>query len=434
MLVTAFADRSVAGTPIRVSGARRLLETCTLNAYTALKPDIASGSGTAGVSSLEAADAALLVRRARDLTARLAARAAEADRDARFSFDNIADLKAAGLLALGVPRSHGGAALDLAPTVEILRAIGKGDPSTALVLLMQVLHHRAIATWGTWPAHVRDSVFRAAVEEGALINALRVEPDLGSPVRGGIPATRATRTAHGWRISGRKLYSTGAPALRWGIVWGATDEAEPRIGEFLVPLDAPGVRIESTWDHLGLRASGSEDVVLDEVEIPFDHAVDIRRPQDWGAADVGLNAWLPLMLAAMYDGVATAARDWLLDFLRTRTPSNLGRPIGQVPRIAAAVGDIEARLQANDALLTVIPARIAAGGATAAGVRPDLVKLTVTTNAIAVVERALTVTGNHGLKRANPLQLHHRNVLCSRVHHPQDDLILEGAGRAAIGL
>lgn len=405
-----------------------------MNAFTALKSNGATAHEAAGLSSLVDADAALLVGRARGLTARLAARAADADRDASFSFDNIADLKAAGLLALGVPRSHGGTALELAPTIEILRAIGKGDPSTALVLLMQVLHHRAIATWKTWPAHVRDSVFRAAVEEGALINALRVEPDLGSPVRGGIPATRATRTAHGWRISGRKLYSTGAPALRWGIVWGATDEAEPRIGEFLVPLDAPGVRIETTWDHLGLRASGSEDVVLEEVEIPFDHAVDIRRPQEWGAADVGLNAWLPLMLAAMYDGVAAAARDWLLDFLRTRTPSNLGRPIGQIPRIAAAVGDIEARLQANDALLTVIPARIEAGGATAAAVRPDLVKLTVTTNAIAVVERALTVTGNHGLKRANPLQLHHRNVLCSRVHHPQDDLILEGAGRAALAL
>ncbi|MFG1477840.1 acyl-CoA dehydrogenase family protein [Xanthobacter sp. V4C-4] len=369
------------------------------------------------------------IARARQLTARFAARAGDSDRLGRFSFENIADLRDAGLLALGIPQAHGGSGARLPETLEIVRAIGAGDPSTALVLLMQILHHRAIATRGTWPAHVREQVYRGAVADGALINALRVEPDLGSPVRGGIPATRATRTAAGWRLCGRKLYSTGAPALRWGIVWAATDEASPRIGEFLVPLDTPGVRIETTWDHLGLRASGSEDVILDQVEIPLDHAVDLREPQDWGRSDVGLNAWLPLMLAALYDGVARAARDWLFDFLRTRTPANLGRPLATVPRIAAAAGEIEALLQVNDALLSAIPARIEAGGVP----RPDLVKLTVTRNAIAAVEQALAVVGNHGLKRANPLERHHRDALCARVHHPQDDLILEGAGRAALG-
>lgn len=372
------------------------------------------------------------VEAARALTAVLAARAGKADREAAFSFENIADLKAAGLLALGVPRSFGGQDVSLSEAVEVLRAIGKGDPSTALVLLMQILHHRNIAGIGTWPAHLARQVFEAAVRDGALINALRVEPALGSPVRGGIPGTRARHTPDGWRISGRKLYSTGSPALRWGIVWGATDAAEPKVGEFLVPLDAPGVRIERTWDHLGLRASGSEDVVLEDVLIPHDHAVDIRAPAEWGRADVGRNAWLPFMIAAMYDGVAQAARDWLVAFLRQRVPSNLGAPLTSVPRIQSVVGEIEALLLANDALFAALGLRIDAGGPGIEKIRPDLVKYTVTTNAIAVVEHALTVSGNHGLTRANPLERFHRDVLCSRVHHPQNDLILEAAGRAAL--
>jgi len=71
-----------------------------------------------------------------------------------------------------------------------------------------------------------------------------------------------------------------------------------------VPLQAPGVRIEPTWDHLGLRASGSHDVILDNVWIPDNHAVDLRTPEEWARQDIGLNAWLPVMLSALYDGVA----------------------------------------------------------------------------------------------------------------------------------
>lgn len=64
----------------------------------------------------------------------------------------------------------------------------------------------------------------------------------------------------------------------------------------------------------------------------------------------------------------------------------------------------------------------------------NAVKLTVTNNAVAVVEDALSLTGNHGLSRANPLERHYRDVLCGRVHTPQDDSTRLGLGRAALGL
>jgi alkylation response protein AidB-like acyl-CoA dehydrogenase len=70
-------------------------------------------------------------------------------------------------------------------------------------------------------------------------------------------------------------------------------------------------------------------------------------------------------------------------------------------------------------------------------VTPDqasLVKLTVTDNAIAAVGLAMELVGNPGLSRANPLERHHRDVLCSRVHSPQNDTILLAAGRQALGL
>ncbi|WP_175691979.1 acyl-CoA dehydrogenase family protein, partial [Burkholderia anthina] len=133
-----------------------------------------------------------------------------------------------------------------------------------------------------WPARLRASVFDSAVDEGALINALRVEPALGSPSRGGLPETIARRDGDGWRLSGHKLYSTGMPALRWLAVWARTDEPEPRVGVFLVPrergADDARIRVIESWDHLGLRASGSHEAVFDDVPLPADHAVDVRAP------------------------------------------------------------------------------------------------------------------------------------------------------------
>ncbi|BCQ59978.1 hypothetical protein PBOI14_17280 [Pseudomonas sp. Boi14] len=93
----------------------------------------------------------------------------------------------------------------------MIGAVARGEPSTALVLVMQYLQHTRLQQNTAWPLHLRQRVAREAVQEGALINALRVEPDLGTPARGGLPATLARRVEGGWLLSGRKIYSTGIP-------------------------------------------------------------------------------------------------------------------------------------------------------------------------------------------------------------------------------
>ncbi len=380
------------------------------------------------------------------ITPQLAATAAEHDAHGTFAHDNFALLHASGLIAQVVPQAHGGSGANLATARQIIAAVAYGDAATALVLTMTYLQHRAIGRADTrWPAHVRRQVFSTALNEGALINALRVEPDLGTPARGGLPATVATRTGNTWRIRGRKLYSTGSPALRWLSVWGRTDEAEPRVGIFLVPRplpDTPGIRIEETWNHLGLRASGSHDVVLEDVEIPLDHAVDIRPAAEWAThsaaqADTGAQldqqAWMTVLLGSLYDAVAQAARDWLTQFLNTRAPANLGAPLATLPRMQEAAGDIAAALRTNRVLLDHA-AEVADAGMPLSMTDSGLLKYTVTTNAIRAVELALQLSGNHGLSRHHPLERHYRDVLCSRIHTPQNDSILLAAGRTALGV
>jgi alkylation response protein AidB-like acyl-CoA dehydrogenase len=367
------------------------------------------------------------------LAAEFAARAAQHDRDASFPFENFKDLSEAGLLSLTVPVALGGHGAGALDTARVLGIFGKADPSTALVLSMHYIQHLVMARSTRWPGRLSRKLARETIEGLSLINALRVEPDLGSPARGGLPATIARKTETGWRLSGRKIYSTGAPILKWYAVWAKTDEVETRVGLFLVPAGLPGTRIVETWDHLGLRASGSHDIVFEDVVFPLDHEIDVRKPDEWRVPDFTQAIVHTIFVAAIYDGIARAARDWLIEFLKSRVPSNLGASLATLPRAQEIVGSIEARLAVNKRLIESF-AQDFDDGVPLSASESNIVKLTVTNNAVAVVEAALSLSSNHGLTRANPLERHYRDVLCGRVHTPQDDATRVAAGRLALGV
>lgn len=371
--------------------------------------------------------------KARLLATDFAARAAVHDRDGSFPFANFQQLADAGLLALTVPRDRGGAGAGARETADVLGAIAYGDSSTALVLAMHSIQHASIARSPKWPEHLSRRLAKEAAGSVSLINALRVEPELGSPARGGLPETIARRTPEGWRLTGHKIYSTGSPILKWYLVWARTDEEPTRVGSFLVPAALPGTRIVETWDHAGLRASGSHDVHFDNVLIPLDHEIDVRTLEEWRGPDTAQLIVHSVFVAAIYDGVARAARDWLISFLKSRKPASLGAPLATLARAQEILGEIEVLLAINARLIDSISSDYDAGK-TVASSEANAVKLTVTQNAVFVAERALSLSGNHGLSRSNPLERYHRDVLCGRVHTPQDDTIRISAGRAALGI
>jgi alkylation response protein AidB-like acyl-CoA dehydrogenase len=330
---------------------------------------------------------------------------------------------------LQAARDLSGDPLDLRQALRIVAGIARGEPSTALVLVMTWLFSLQIARSPYWPAALRDHVLGDIAMNGALANALRVEPALGTPIRGGLPETTARRVSGGWLLSGHKLYSTGIAALAWLAVWGRTDDAEPLVGNFLVPGKAQGLRIVETWDQLGMRASGSHDAIFENVFIPEEYAVDIRPPKAWEADRTPEQlAWMSVLLGAIYDAVARNARDWLVQFALTRQPSNLGAALSTLPRYQEAIGEIDALLYTNTALLD--RAAAAAIGEISA-IECNFVKLSVTNNAIKIAEKALSLVGNPGLSRANPLERHYRDALCGRVHSPQEDTVLLAAGKFA---
>jgi len=115
-------------------------------------------------------------------------------------------------------------------------------------------------------------------------------------------------------------------------------------------------------------------------------------------------------------------------WLAGRTPANLGAPLSSLPRFQELVGRIDALLLSNRVLLdAAAEGRIPASEATQ-------VKYLVTTQAISAVELAVEAIGNPALARGNPIERHYRDVLCSRIHTPQNDAVLGAAGRAAFAL
>lgn len=368
------------------------------------------------------------------ITRHLAKTAERYDRAGEFPQAAFDILARQGLIGLTVSRDLGGQGAGYVDTLRVLGAVAKGDPSAALILFMTYAFHAGEAKGGRWPAAVYKKLAREALAGRGLIGTFRVEPELGTPVRGGLPKTTARQTADGWRIVGEKIYSTGSTGLDWFAVWARTNEAEPRVGLFLIDSSSPGITIVPEWDHLGMRATVSHRVVFDDTLAPTSAAVDVRRPEEWvlptGQAN-GPVLWNALAIAAIYDGVARAARDWLAGYLNDRAPANLGAPLATLPRVQEKFGEIEALLQVNRTLI-FSAAQAADRGELPSADSANIVKHVATTNAIQAVAIGLELTGNPGISRNHPLERHYRDVLCSRIHSPQADTILIGAGRAGL--
>lgn len=367
------------------------------------------------------------------VTAEVAATAEQYDRTGDVPRAGLAAAHRAGLLTATVGTRYGGPGLGPRDTARILTALGEGDPSVALMAANLLAVHAGQDQRPHWPAAYYDDLLDRSQSGPALANAVRAEPELGAPARGGLPTTVARRTPEGWSLSGRKAFATGGEALAYHVVWAVTDEPTPRVGHVIVPGDLPGIAWTRTWDHLGLRASNTHDVEYADVRLPLDAFVEIplvdgvyRDP----AASAG-----PASFGhpALYVGVARAARTAFADYARARVPSALGRPIAQTERIQAVAGEIDAQIVQAETLLHGALLRLEAGDA---DVIPQLsvVKVAIARSVVNAVQTAVAALGNPALSRHHPLERHLRDVLCVRVHPPQEDTALAAAGRRVLGV
>lgn len=361
------------------------------------------------------------------LAEQFAARADEADREGVLPAEDVAALKESGYLGISVPREFGGYGLSLRDCVEAQLALAQGSTSTAIVAAMQVHifgHQREVRSWDdAWYEQ-----FCRLAASGALFNSIASEPAMGSPSRGGLPATTAVpaENGEGWVVNGRKTWSTGGKHLTHMLVRVAL-EGEGAV--VLVEQDMPGVEWITTWsDSLSLRASDSHDVVFNDVHIPQNYVVER------GDAKAKPNVWFPMIMSTIYLGAAMAARNRVIQFALERVPTALGKPIATLPKIQRQIGEIDVALQAARSLLFDVAAEWTGDDADRKkmSARIAAAKTMVTETANKVTDQALRIAGGSSITKALPLERYFRDVRAGAMQPPSGDTALEMVGRAAI--
>jgi len=358
-------------------------------------------------------------------TRALADAAPEADRTGDFPWTGIRAVHQSGLLESTVATRYGGAGATLHEAATILAALGRGDPSVALISAMTIFNHLGQATKSHWPEDLYKRLLNQARQQPLLLNAARVEPELGSPARGGLPATVARRTASGWSITGRKRFVTGAHGLTHFLVWAHTDETPARVGTFVVANKLPGIRVIENWNSLGMRASGSHDVEYTDVEIPRENVIDLVDPSV-AQQDNRAHAAITLALTALYLGVAEAAQEAFIRFAHERVPTNLGHPIARTERFVTLSGEID--LLVSGARQIIFDALKDRQAEAEKHIRARLLAGRQLRDAVQIAVRGI---GNPGLGNELGLERHFRDIQSVLVHAPQEDTSISILGRAA---
>jgi alkylation response protein AidB-like acyl-CoA dehydrogenase len=385
-----------------------------------------------------------LVAIAERLAEELAARAAEHDRDGTFPFEAIDALKGAGVFAAPVPVALGGLGVSSAHDLVLAASrLARGDASVAIgvsmhlvaVLNMERRHQVAVAAGAERRAGAFASSLKEIVDDGVVLAAAISEPgqDLTRP------GTVATRTKSGWRIDGRKMFCTMSPAatdLYVSVTYADGDGVE-RYAYAMVPTDARGVVVNDDWDALGMRASGSNSISLEGVELPESgvrggfRAGDQTPYMERNLVAGLFHAAVALGIAESADGIArrgVAGRingdarprmqvaDNAIDLTASR---------GVLSRAAVLIDEHRAANQASDGSAEQLGALFAEAQAA---------KAFVNEAAARVVERALALSGGAGYVNGSPLARAYRDVKAGSFMHPLGaNRAYDYLGRVALG-
>jgi alkylation response protein AidB-like acyl-CoA dehydrogenase len=358
---------------------------------------------------------------ARELGPRFAERVAAHDANDTFVTTNYAELRAHRVFSAGVPAELGGGGASHAELCAMLRTFAHYCSSTALALSMHT-HQVAVPVW-RWRhegAPVEPFLRRVATEELILVSSG------GSDFLAGSGTAR--KVDGGYRVTGRKIFGSGSPAGSLLMTMAIYDEPKdgPTVLHFPVPLDAPGVKILDNWRTLGMRATGSNDIVLDDVFVP-DAAVGARRkPGVWGPVfHVIYTIAFPLVFS-VYVGVAESARD-----LALREAAKKAKD----PSVQTLVGEMENELAtARMALRHMIDAA-ATTSIDAATTNEVLMGRTLAGRAaIRTVEKAMEVVGGASFFRALGLERLFRDIQGARFHPLHEKPQHLYTGRLALGL
>jgi alkylation response protein AidB-like acyl-CoA dehydrogenase len=355
-----------------------------------------------------------------DLGPTFAARAAEHDAEDSFVSSNFEALKTRGVLAAGVPTSLGGGGATHRELCDFLRELAHYCPSTALALSMH-MHQVMIPEW------------RWRNENGAgepLLRRVAAE-NLHLVSTGGSDWLESSgsleKVEGGYRFTARKVFSSGSPSgdllITSGILEDPTDG--PTVLHFPVSLRAEGVTVQDNWRTMGMRATGSNDVLIDGVFVP-DAAIGGRRPKGtWGIFHLVAMLALPLIYS-VYVGVAEKARALALERAAARRDDL---------DVRMSVGEMENSLRGAQIALESVIALAEQSKPGPNTTNEALIRRTlIANNVLAVVDQAMSVAGGAGFFRSFGLERLFRDAQGARYHPLTENRQLDFTARFTLGM
>jgi alkylation response protein AidB-like acyl-CoA dehydrogenase len=366
---------------------------------------------------------------AAELGARFAPHAAEHDRDNTFVAENFQIMRDSGFLRLAVPEELGGLGASMRQVCYAQAELAKYCASTALAVNMH--HYLVLSNVFRWKkgAPGAEATLRRVAADGIVL--------MSSGGSDGIwPSATAVKDNGGYRVSGRKVFCSQAPAANVLATMAAYDD--PDEGKIVllmgIPTASPGVEIRDTWDTMGMRATASQDVHLTDVAVA-EGQILARRP--WGKMDPALrNAAVHFAppVASVYFGVAAGARDEAVRQIGQRKDGD-GKPLVQDPILQRQIGLMDCQLRvAWWSLLGALDElgdTYAVDDCTVGAVM--IAKRQVILASQEVVDLAMSVAGGSAYFKRSPLEQAYRDVRAGAFHPINPEKTLLHAGRMALG-
>ncbi len=373
---------------------------------------------------------ARLVTLAEELADELAPRAVDHDRAGTYPFDSFAALTGRRYFAAPVPEEYGGLGVMLVHDLAVASSrLAHGDAAVAIGVNMHMqVAVNIVRRWQLGVATGNEphaAAFAASMElisrNGMVMAAALSEPDQDLTR----PTTIATRTESGWRIDGHKIMCTMSPSatmLITAVTFTDTD-GEERFAFAQIPSDTPGVEVLDDWDALGMRASGSNSVKFDGVELP---ETAIRGGFPTGDPLPYMERNLP---AGIFHGSSSLGIAEAADETARRALIKRGDGLDQAhTRMLAAENAID--LSACRAVLarasTLLDEHFAENPTTtgtdtqitALFAETQAAKTFLNSRATRIVDRALALSGGAGYLSKHPLSRAYRDVRAGAFMHP----------------
>jgi len=380
-------------------------------------------------------DQQLLQRQCRELAADFAVRAAAHDREASHPVENYQRLREEGFLALTVATEWGGAGHSLLDHTIAYEALARGCPSTALAFNMHASVVMPLLESPEVLPEVKRRVADLVVRERRLIAGNFSEPVTTSLIGERPLKTRARRVEGGYSVTGRKMFASMIEAADYVLVMAYPDDAtSPSAGMILLlPRVAAGRRVDPNWDVLGMRATRSDALILDDCRLA-DSAVLFRSDDMRSFRHTYLN-WFWGSYTPVYLGVAQAAFDELRRVVHDRRPEGYAQPLAYHPDVRRHVAELSAQLDAAR-LVTYRSAWLSdRDGATEETTAALYRAKYLVGEAVSHVTRtALTLGGAHGIFKSSRLEQLFRDGALGPLHPPPADLCLYHMGLYELGL